>query len=115
MGFTKGLTRFRPTAILRYGQLQIRKISSVSRKNEIFNEEQRRQKESVGRIEKIEVRYLGLPEDVTLIMNKGISTPFNCAQHLSEGHCKRSALLFWMERFHGIFIDLYKKIVHCSY
>lgn len=34
----------------------------------------------VGRIEKIEVRYLGLPDDVTLIMNKGISTPYNCAQ-----------------------------------
>ncbi|XP_055383599.1 39S ribosomal protein L39, mitochondrial [Condylostylus longicornis] len=54
--------------------------------------EKKRQKQSVGRIEKIEIRYLGLPEDVTLVMNKGISTPYNCAQHLSEGHCKRSAL-----------------------
>lgn len=25
-------------------------------------------------------------------MNKGISTPYNCAQHLTEGHCNRSAL-----------------------
>lgn len=36
--------------------------------------------ESIGRIEKIEVRYTGTPEDVTLVMNKGLSTPFNCAQ-----------------------------------
>ena len=50
------------------------------RRNLIFTEEKKRQKENVGRIEKIEVRYKGLPEDVTLMMNKGISTPFNCAQ-----------------------------------
>ncbi|EDW70332.1 large ribosomal subunit protein mL39 [Drosophila virilis] len=66
--------------------------TSVGQRNELFNQEQRRQRDAVGRIEKIEVRYLGLPEDVTLIMNNNISTPFNCAQHLSEGHCKRSAL-----------------------
>ncbi|XP_030571085.1 39S ribosomal protein L39, mitochondrial [Drosophila novamexicana] len=66
--------------------------ASVGQRNELFNQEQRRQRDAVGRIEKIEVRYLGLPEDVTLVMNSNISTPFNCAQHLSEGHCKRSAL-----------------------
>lgn len=48
--------------------------------NELFTLEQKRQREAVGRIEKIEVRYLGLPEDATLVMNKNISTPFNCAQ-----------------------------------
>ncbi|XP_073839616.1 mitochondrial ribosomal protein L39 [Musca autumnalis] len=66
--------------------------SAIERRNELFNEEQKRQRESVGRIEKIEVRYLGLPQDVTLVMNRDLSTPYNCAQHLSEGHCKRSAL-----------------------
>lgn len=50
------------------------------RRNEIFDSEQKRQRDSVGRIEKIEVRYLGLPQDETMIMNKHISTPFNCAQ-----------------------------------
>ncbi|XP_067613026.1 large ribosomal subunit protein mL39 isoform X2 [Eurosta solidaginis] len=65
---------------------------AVAKRNDLFSQEQRRQKEAVGRIEKIEVRYLGLPEDVTLAMNASISTPYNCAQHLSEGHCKRSAL-----------------------
>ncbi|XP_016966703.1 39S ribosomal protein L39, mitochondrial [Drosophila biarmipes] len=66
--------------------------ASITKRNELFNQEQRRQRDAVGRIDKIEVRYLGLPEDVTLVMNSNISTPFNCAQHLSEGHCKRSAL-----------------------
>lgn len=46
--------------------------------------EKKRQRDAVGRIEKIEVRYLGLPEDMTLIMNKKLSTPFNCAQRKSS-------------------------------
>ncbi|EDW26252.1 GL25954 [Drosophila persimilis] len=66
--------------------------ASIASRNELFTQEQRRQREAIGRIDKIEVRYLGLPEDVTLVMNNQISTPFNCAQHLSEGHCRRSAL-----------------------
>ncbi|XP_034105810.1 39S ribosomal protein L39, mitochondrial [Drosophila albomicans] len=66
--------------------------ASIKSRNELFNQEQKRQRDAVGRVEKIEVRYLGLPEDVTLVMNNHISTPYNCAQHLSEGHCKRSAL-----------------------
>ncbi|XP_075163941.1 mitochondrial ribosomal protein L39 [Haematobia irritans] len=72
----------------------IRKFSnaSIERRNELFDEELHSQRERVGRIEKIEVRYLGLPQDLTLVMNRDISTPFNCAQHLSEGHCKRSVL-----------------------
>lgn len=48
--------------------------------NELFDLEKRRQKDAVGRIEKIEVRYLGLPEDMTLVMNKNLSTPYSCAQ-----------------------------------
>lgn len=54
--------------------------------NELFDLEQKRQKDAVGRIEKIEIRYLGLPEDVTLIMNKNLSTPFNCAQRTFITH-----------------------------
>lgn len=52
----------------------------IKYRNELFDTEQKRQLDQVGRIEKIEVRYLGLPEDTTLIMNKAISTPYNCAQ-----------------------------------
>ena len=50
------------------------------KRNELFDYEQKKQRESVGRVEKIEVRYLGIPKDETMIMNKNISTPFNCAQ-----------------------------------
>uniref|UniRef100_A0A336KGQ2 Large ribosomal subunit protein mL39 n=1 Tax=Culicoides sonorensis TaxID=179676 RepID=A0A336KGQ2_CULSO len=64
----------------------------ITRQSKLFSEEQKRQYENLGRIEKIEVRYLGLPEDTTLVMNKNLSTPYNCAQHLGESHCKRSAL-----------------------
>jgi len=58
----------------------------------LFTEELKRQKDSVGRIEKIEVRYLGVPEDTTLFMNKSLSTPYNCAQHLSDVLRKRSVV-----------------------
>lgn len=61
-------------------------------RNLLFTNEKKRQKEAIGRIEKIEVQYTGVPEDVTLMMNKGISTPHNCAQHMSEMLMQRSAL-----------------------
>ena len=38
----------------------------------------------MSRIEKIEVNVLSKPEDCTLLMNKSLSTPFNCAMHMSE-------------------------------
>jgi len=48
----------------------------------LFDNEQKRQREVVGRIEKITVKYVGVPENVTLSMNKGISTPYHCAQRI---------------------------------
>lgn len=50
------------------------------KRNRIFDFEQKKQQDSVGRIEKIEVRYMGTPNDATMVLNKNISTPFNCAQ-----------------------------------
>jgi len=35
---------------------------------------------------------VGLPENVTLMMNKGISTPYDCAKHLSDTHVQRSVV-----------------------
>lgn len=55
----------------------------IKHQNELFNNEQKRQREAVGRIEKIVVSYRGTPQDHKLIMNKNISTPFNCAQRKS--------------------------------
>ncbi|XP_059062189.1 large ribosomal subunit protein mL39-like, partial [Achroia grisella] len=59
------------------------------------NIEKKRQQEKIGRIEKIEVNYKGVPKNVTLVMNKDISTPYDCskfAKHMSEWHVESSAL-----------------------
>ncbi|XP_035892541.1 39S ribosomal protein L39, mitochondrial isoform X1 [Anopheles stephensi] len=64
----------------------------TAKASELFSDEQRRQRENVGRIEKIEVRYLGLPHDTTLVMNRELSTPYDCARHIGEKYCQQSAL-----------------------
>ncbi|XP_063696297.1 large ribosomal subunit protein mL39 [Culicoides brevitarsis] len=64
----------------------------IARQSKLFSAEQKRQYENLGRIEKIEVNYIGVPENTALVMNKNLSTPYNCAQHLGETHCQRSAL-----------------------
>lgn len=61
-------------------------------KNDLFNKEKLRQQSLITRIEKIEVSYRGVPNDVTLMMNKNVSTPFNCAMHMQEFLCQRSVL-----------------------
>lgn len=74
--------------------------SSVSeeakRQHELFIAEQKRQRESIGRIEKIQVVYENAtniynPTDrTTLVMNKSISTPYDCAKRkiVSENYKK---------------------------
>lgn len=62
------------------GNLSLSSEEIIRKRNRIFDSEQKRQRDSVGRIEKIEVRYMGTPNDATMVMNKGISTPYNCAQ-----------------------------------
>lgn len=49
----------------------------------MFEEEKERQLSLVSRIEKVKVEYEG-HESCTLLMNKGLSTPYNCAMHISE-------------------------------
>ncbi|XP_041373629.1 39S ribosomal protein L39, mitochondrial-like [Gigantopelta aegis] len=67
--------------------------SEVRRKRTtLFEAEKQRQLALVTRTEKIEVRHVGPPEECTLIMNKGLSTPFNCAMHIQELLMTRSAL-----------------------
>ncbi|CAK1590685.1 unnamed protein product [Parnassius mnemosyne] len=65
---------------------------AIERRHHLFTLEKKRQLENVGRIEKIEVRYKGIPKDCTLVMNKDISTPYDCARHFSEWHMESSAL-----------------------
>ena len=38
------------------------------------------------------MKYVGVPEEAVMIMNRNVSTPFNVAQHVSEMLCSRSAL-----------------------
>ncbi|XP_028174618.1 large ribosomal subunit protein mL39 [Ostrinia nubilalis] len=65
---------------------------AIERRNHLFTLEKKRQIGKVGRIEKIEVKYKGVPNDCTLVMNKNLSTPYDCARHLSEWHVESSAL-----------------------
>uniref|UniRef100_A0A2C9K1E7 TGS domain-containing protein n=1 Tax=Biomphalaria glabrata TaxID=6526 RepID=A0A2C9K1E7_BIOGL len=77
----------------RFFSTQVLTNSDVRRKRvELFEQEQQRQTALVTRIEKIEVKYTGLPEECTLIMNKHLSTPYNCAMHMQELFMDRSAL-----------------------
>ncbi|KAI4469273.1 mitochondrial ribosome protein l39/prolyl-trna ligase family member [Holotrichia oblita] len=74
----------------------IRCITTASeekiRQSELFGLEKKRQREAVGRIEKIEVQYEGVPENATLIMNKNLSTPYDCAKHINEMIMNRSVV-----------------------
>lgn len=56
---------------------------SREKRNRLFDEAKKRQIEAIKRIEKIEVQYVGVfeqEEECVLMMNKGLSTPYNCAQ-----------------------------------
>ncbi|KAK2578768.1 hypothetical protein KPH14_008873 [Odynerus spinipes] len=68
------------------------KAEAKKRRNALFDEEKKRQRASIGRMEKIEVKYQSPTEEVVLVMNKGISTPHDCAKHISEGITNVSAL-----------------------
>ncbi|XP_047035210.1 39S ribosomal protein L39, mitochondrial [Helicoverpa zea] len=79
---------FKTSPLIRFLSTQ----EAIDRRYHLFTLEKKRQAEKIGRIEKIEVQYKGIPNDCTLVMNKGISTPYDCARHLSEWHVDTSAL-----------------------
>ena len=62
------------------------------KRNALFEKEKARQLSLVTRDEKIQVSYNGTPEPCNLGMNKGLSTPFNCAMHIQGLTMQRSAL-----------------------
>lgn len=63
-------------------------------RNQLFDDEVRRQRTLIPRVEKIEVDLYNVKphENVTLLMNKNLSTPYECAQHLSELYLNRSVI-----------------------
>ncbi|KAK0087398.1 hypothetical protein PV325_001160 [Microctonus aethiopoides] len=87
------------------------KAEAKKKRNAMFDEEKKRQRTAIGRIEKIKVIYDGPEEEVTLLMNKDISTPYECARHISEGMAKLSALA----SVDGVPWDMHKPLIsNCS-
>jgi len=68
------------------------KAEARERRNHLFEKEKRRQRSELGRIEKIEVKYKSAEDEVVMVMNQNISTPYDCARHISEGVANISAI-----------------------
>jgi len=88
--------KFQPAKL----QHQLAQISNISITNEqvrakrsrLFEDERKRQLNSIPRLEKIEVTYIGEETEETLILNRHLSTPGTVAKHISEVAMERSAL-----------------------
>ncbi|XP_072441844.1 large ribosomal subunit protein mL39 [Chiloscyllium punctatum] len=79
----------------------------LQKRSQLFDKEKDRQRALIPRIEKIEVKHVGTPDPGTVfIMNKGLSTPYNCAMHMSEWCVKRSILAL----VDGEVWDMYKPL-----
>ncbi|KAF2368321.1 Threonyl/alanyl tRNA synthetase SAD [Trinorchestia longiramus] len=50
---------------------------------QLFEQEKERQRRLITDVHKITVQYRDQPEQCTLIMNKNLSTPYDCARHVS--------------------------------
>lgn len=62
-------------------------------RSSLFTQEKARQRSLYPRTEKIEVTMQGPGlQGTLLVMNKGISTPYSCARHLTEWHVTSAAL-----------------------
>uniref|UniRef100_W5MXL4 Large ribosomal subunit protein mL39 n=1 Tax=Lepisosteus oculatus TaxID=7918 RepID=W5MXL4_LEPOC len=62
-------------------------------RSQIFSREQAKQRALYPRTEKIEVTLEGPGlQGTVLIMNRGVSTPYSCARHLTEWHVSTAAL-----------------------
>ncbi|XP_072288324.1 large ribosomal subunit protein mL39 isoform X2 [Pyxicephalus adspersus] len=77
------------------------------RRSALFEKEKERQLSLNPLIEKIEVAHVGKADPGTVfLMNKGISTPYNCAMHLNEWYCAKSVLAL----VDGELWDMYKPL-----
>ncbi|XP_054264622.1 39S ribosomal protein L39, mitochondrial [Macrosteles quadrilineatus] len=64
----------------------------INKRNALYNAEVKRQKESIGRIEKISVCYEGVPKNEYFAMNRQMSTPYHVALHINEFIAHKSVL-----------------------
>jgi large subunit ribosomal protein L39 len=58
----------------------------------VFNNERQIQMDRIRRVEKIEIDVQDAIQSTKLLMNKNLSTPYHCAQHLSSILVDRSCL-----------------------
>ncbi|XP_032663187.1 39S ribosomal protein L39, mitochondrial [Odontomachus brunneus] len=70
------------------------KSEARKRRSQMFEEEKQRQRSQLGRIKKIEVKYQSVEDEVVLVMNRNMSTPYDCARHISESIANMSAIAF---------------------
>lgn len=84
----------------------------LRRRSELYDKEKERQLSLYPRTEKIEVKHVRKTDPgTTFVMNRGLSTPFNCAMHLSEWYCTKSVLAV----VDGELWDMYKPLTKsCS-
>jgi len=70
------------------------KNESIIKQNQLFNEQQINQKNAIGRLNKIEVNVVDCKPhaDTKMLMNQHLSTPAQCAAHLSELYYERSVI-----------------------
>lgn len=64
----------------------------------IFEREKQNQLEKLRRVEKIEIEIDDRIESKTMLMNKNLSTPMDCAKHLSSILVQRSCLALINEK-----------------
>ena len=60
-------------------QVSLSSQEKLEHRARTFNEEKHKQLKAVERIEKIKVRILESGQECTLVMNKNLSTPYNCS------------------------------------
>ena len=67
----------------------LRRVTNAAvrqKRSRLFDNERKRQTDLIPRIEKIEVKYVGVPENTTLVMNRNLSTPFDVAKRKGVGN-----------------------------
>ncbi|EEC05162.1 39S ribosomal protein L39, putative, partial [Ixodes scapularis] len=62
------------------GQSKLTNEEVRKKRTQLFSKEKERQSALITRVEKIEVKYTGPLEQCTLVMNKNLSTPHDCAR-----------------------------------
>ena len=84
------------------------------KRNKLFDNEKKRQSELVSRVEKITVSVIDPynrepKENITLLMNKCMSTPYDCSKHIHQMISERSVLALIDDK---TFWDIHRPLVN---